>query len=206
MWCYHQRITVCCLGKWPRAIKHVIPNATVITGGHNSGPGLGVQYLEQTLRTLNSNNYPKPDGVAIHPYGRGRVGEQFAPYGSIRESLRAYGRFKIPLWVTEFGVLDHGASPEQHVADYVRDFIEDCSHHDVQAAVYFAWGKQDDGHPVFDNPPLREILTGDATTTESSIQPIGEPEPKLQPQYTMAIARWQSTVATQKRYRAVSVL
>ena len=181
-------------GQVAKAIKNVIPNATVITGGHNSGPGLGVQYLEQTLRTLNSNNYPKPDGVAIHPYGRGRVGEQFAPYGSIRESLRAYERFDIPLWITEFGVLDHGASPDQHVADYVRGFIEDCSHHNVQAAVYFAWGKQDDGHPVFDNPPLREVLTGGRSAPEPPkkelppITPIEQPQP---------VNGWVSPVGTQ---------
>ena len=200
-------------GQVARAIKTVIPNATVITGGHNSGPGLGVQYLEQTLRTLTSNNYPKPDGVAIHPYGRGRVGEQFAPYGSIRESLKAYRRFKIPLWITEFGVLDHGASPDQHVADYVRGFIEDCSHHNVQAAVYFAWGKQDDGHPVFDNPLLREVLTGGVTTPESAkkelppIRPVGQGEPQPSTQWTTPVGTemWRPKNTTkQSRYYDVT--
>ena len=49
----------------------------------------------------------------------------------------------LPMWITEFGVLDHGQADHQAVAQYVQNCLDDAGTDPrVQAVVYFGWGDQ----------------------------------------------------------------
>ncbi len=128
-----------------RAIRGIDSTTPIITGGHKSGPANGVAYLQETLR--NIPNGTRPDGVAIHPYGRGaEPGLPFAPFGTVEESIGKYGRAvpDLPLWITEFGVLDQNNAPTVAVSQYAMNFINyvRATHPTrIGALVWYAWAE-----------------------------------------------------------------
>src|SRR5690606_99072 len=87
-----------------RAIRSVDPEALVITGGHTGGPNLGVEYARRMLQALPGDD-DRPDGLAIHPYGRGtsRSDPRFRPHGSIDDEINAFAALMPgwPVWITE---------------------------------------------------------------------------------------------------------
>ncbi|MBZ0299681.1 MAG: peptidoglycan DD-metalloendopeptidase family protein [Anaerolineae bacterium] len=133
------------LGESIRAIRSVDPRVTILTGGHNSGPGRGVEYARAVLRSLPPG--AQVDGIAFHPYGRGTdPGSPYAPFGLIDEEIDGYhallpGR---PVWITEWGVLDHPTDPPQSVANYAAEMVRWVRLRypgQVAAMIWFAWAQ-----------------------------------------------------------------
>jgi len=128
-----------------QAIRSVDPNVTIITGGHTGGPGSGAAYAAQVINSLPANL--RPDGVALHPYGRGIFpGPPYAPFGHIDESIEAYSKVMPgkPLWITEWGVLDRNSDPPEYIMKYATDFIRYLKRtypDKVAVMIWYAWAE-----------------------------------------------------------------
>lgn len=109
-----------------RAIRSVDPTAQVITGGHISGPAAGAAYARAVVSQLPPDALP--DGIACHSYGRGAPtsAPDYTSFGSIAEEINAYERVLtgVPVWVTEWGVLDRPNDPAEPISRYAREFIQ----------------------------------------------------------------------------------
>jgi hypothetical protein len=139
-----------------RSIRQVDPDPPIITGGHTSGPGPGSHYAGATLAAMPPD--VRPDGIAVHPYGRGVAGHRFSNWGPLSEEIDAYsavlpGR---PLWITEWGVLDHQGRMDviNDVTDYCAGFvniIKQAYAGKVAAAIWYAWADgMDNGFGLVD--------------------------------------------------------
>lgn len=108
------------------AIRSVDPTAQVITGGHITGPVDGTAYARAVVARLPQDAIP--DGIACHSYGRGAPTSDpaYVGFGSIAEEVNAYERVLtgVPVWVTEWGVLDRNTDSPEAVARYVREFFQ----------------------------------------------------------------------------------
>lgn len=124
-----------------KAIRAVDSKVQVITGGHVGGPAGGSNYARATLAAMPSN--VRPDGIAVHSYGRGPVGNKYSPFGSIDEDVEAYSRvLGTPIWITEWGVLDRNGDPVGDVADYATGFIgrlKNLYSGKVACCCWYAW-------------------------------------------------------------------
>lgn len=133
------------LGESIRAIRAVDPRVKIITGGHTGGPVLGKKYAQSLLRALPPG--VEPDGLAVHPYGRGTSpGLPYAPFGHIDDEIESYLELMPgkPLWITEWGVLDHPNDPPEQVADYARKMVQHVRSRypgRVAALVWYAWAQ-----------------------------------------------------------------
>jgi hypothetical protein len=123
-------------------IRRYDPSATVLTAGFNSGPGDAYSYFK--LANI------APDGIALHEYGRGAASNpNYRQFGTIEQSLDYWKvRTNIPIWLTEFGVLNAPNEPEDKVAGYARDFIKAARSKGVNAICYYAYGRMDNGYGV----------------------------------------------------------
>lgn len=106
-----------------KTIRSVDARTPIITGGHVGGPGPGATYARAVIKALPSNI--RPDGIAVHSYGRGVVGNRYSPFGAIDDDVNTYGDIMpgAPVWITEWGVLDLPNDPARDVADYASLFI-----------------------------------------------------------------------------------
>jgi hypothetical protein len=134
------------LAQATQAVKNADPRALVITGGHVSGPRAGSSYIRQALRSVPPQYLP--DGIAVHPYGRGVVGNIFSNFGDLNEEIQSYYPvLNKPVWFTEWGVLDQQGNDalETKVSEYARGFMSICknSNHEnqqkVACAIWYAW-------------------------------------------------------------------
>ncbi|QPC83919.1 peptidoglycan DD-metalloendopeptidase family protein [Phototrophicus methaneseepsis] len=149
-----------------RAIRSSDAEARIITGGHTSGPYFGSQYARDTISQLPTD--VRLDGIAIHPYGRGPVpGERYTIFGHIDDSIEAYSQVypDRPLWITEWGVLDHPNDPPQDVANYATHFISYLKARypgRIATMLWYAWAQgMHNGYGLVDKngnprPPLTE--------------------------------------------------
>jgi len=128
-----------------QAIRAEDPNTPIITGGHTAGPQLGSNYARQTFAAMPAGI--RPDGVAAHPYGRGRgATPKYEQFGDISETVREYsavlpGR---PIWITEWGVLNANSEPASEIAKYatsVLEYIRTKQADKVAAMVWYAWAE-----------------------------------------------------------------
>ncbi|NDJ62355.1 MAG: SH3 domain-containing protein [Chloroflexi bacterium] len=133
------------------AIKAVAPNVPVLTGGHNSGPGNGRNYAQATFAAMPGG--VRPDGIAIHPYGRGPdPGSPYANFGHIDDEINAYTSLlpNTPVWFTEWGVLDRDFDPPSAIAQYATEFVTHLKTNQpgkVAAAIWYAWAQgMDNGY------------------------------------------------------------
>jgi hypothetical protein len=139
-----------------RAIRAVDPVTPIITGGHTTGPGRGADYARHTLAAMPADI--RPDGIAFHPYGRGVAGHRFSNWGPLHESLERYAAVLPgkPLWITEWGVLDHQGNNgvAAQVCDYAKGFMQIIAEgfgDKVAAAVWYAWAdSMDNGYGLVD--------------------------------------------------------
>ncbi|MCB9452224.1 MAG: M23 family metallopeptidase [Anaerolineaceae bacterium] len=125
-----------------RAIGSTDPKTRIITGGHVGGPGNGVNYAKATLAAMPPD--ARPDGIAVHSYGRGPLGSKYSPFGSIDEDIIAYGKVipQAPVWITEWGVLDHPNDPVEDVTEYATGFVDRIKRlylGKVSCAIWYAW-------------------------------------------------------------------
>ncbi len=125
-----------------RAIRGADAKVTIITGGHVGGPGNGANYARATLAAMPSS--VRPDGIAIHSYGRGPAGSPYSPFGSIDEDIDTYSQVLpgAPVWITEWGVLDQPNASASDVAQYALGFIDRIKRlysGKTAAAVWYAW-------------------------------------------------------------------
>jgi murein DD-endopeptidase MepM/ murein hydrolase activator NlpD len=127
-----------------KAIRSVDQQAKIITGGHMSGPFTGANYARATIAAMPSGI--RPDGIACHSYGRGAPDspERFRHFGLIDEDINRYGAIlrNVPIWITEYGVLDHPEIPATEVADYGTSFIRYLRANysrRVATAMWYAW-------------------------------------------------------------------
>ena len=133
------------LGESIRAIRASDKHVRIITGGHTGGPGNGVSYARATLKAMPPGI--QPDGIAFHPYGRGtQPGPPYAIFGHIDESMQRYGTLQPgkPLWITEWGVLDHPTDPAGNVSAYASDMVRYLRLKypgRVAAMIWFAWAQ-----------------------------------------------------------------
>lgn len=150
-----------------KAIRAADPFATIITGGHASGPSGGSLYARRTLSAMPPGI--QPDGIAFHPYGRGPAESDFKyrHFGLIDEAIDAYDNVlpDTPLWITEWGVLNAPQELPQDIARYAREFVGYIKNHyrnRVVTALWFAWGQgMDNGYGIVDRndnprPPLTD--------------------------------------------------
>lgn len=140
-----------------RAIRQADKVTPVITGGHTTGPGPGSAYAQATLSAMPPD--VRPDGIAFHPYGRGVQGHRFSNWGPLSEEIEAYSAVLPgkPLWITEWGVLDHQGRDDviNDVCDYCGGFMNilkrDYSSK-VAAAIWYAWADgMDNGFGLVDS-------------------------------------------------------
>ncbi|MBZ0291466.1 MAG: cellulase family glycosylhydrolase [Anaerolineae bacterium] len=139
-----------------RAIRQADPTVPIITGGHTSGPDAGSAYARKTLAAMPED--VRPDGIAIHPYGRGVRGHRFSNWGGLDEELDKYSVVMPdkPLWITEWGVLDQQGRTEviPDVADYAAGFVDICKNQyagQVITAIWYAWAdSMDNGFGLVD--------------------------------------------------------
>lgn len=114
------------LAETTRAIRAVDPDARVITGGHIGGPVVGVNYARAVVSLLPGDALP--DGIACHSYGRGAPTSppDYTGFGSIADEINAYERVLtgMPVWITEWGVIDRPNDPPEGIARYAREFIQ----------------------------------------------------------------------------------
>ncbi len=140
-----------------RAIRTVDTQTLIITGGHTSGPESGSQYARQTLSAMPGD--VRPDGLAFHPYGRGKAGHRFSNWGPLSEEIDQYSAVLPgkPLWITEWGVLDHQGRQDVivDVTDYAASFMTLCKQDfkdKVAAAIWYAWAdSMDNGFGLVDS-------------------------------------------------------
>ena len=148
-----------------QAMRAANPDATVITGGHTSGPGAGSDYARRAINSMPAE--VRPDGVAFHPYGRGvKGGEPYAIFGPIDASIRAYGSVMPdkPVWITEWGVLDRGGDRPEVIAAYALGMINYLKARypgRLAALIWYAWAEtMHNGYGIVDaNTNPREPLT-----------------------------------------------
>jgi hypothetical protein len=132
------------LGESIRAIRSADRETKIITGGHVSGPGAGVEYARSVLRALPPGIVP--DGIAFHPYGRGVSASPYAPFGHIDETIERFGKL-LPdkrLWITEWGVLDHPTDAPKAVAQYAGEVVRRVRIRypgRVAALLWYAWAQ-----------------------------------------------------------------
>jgi hypothetical protein len=139
-----------------RAIRTVDQTTPIITGGHTTGPGLGPQYAKATMAAMPPD--VRPDGVALHPYGRGVKGHRFSNWGPLSESIQNYSAVMPgkPIWITEWGVLDHQGRTDviNDVTDYSVGFMNIIKNDypgKVAAAIWYAWAdSMDNGFGLVD--------------------------------------------------------
>lgn len=128
-----------------RAIRSVDRAAQIIGGGHTRGPFEGGNYARATIAALPAD--VRPDGLAFHPYGRGgSSGSRYAPFGLVKDEFEAYAPILPgkPLWITEWGVLDHGGDAPEQIAQYASDFVEYLKAQqrgNVASAMWYAWAE-----------------------------------------------------------------
>jgi hypothetical protein len=127
-----------------RAIRVIDPGAKVITGGHVTGPGSGKAYCQATFAAIPAD--ARPDGIAVHPYGRGAPGAnpRYAPFGRLDDEINAYAPLLpgAPIYFTEWGVLDKPTDPTAAVATYASGFLNHIRQNyrrRVAAAIWYAW-------------------------------------------------------------------
>lgn len=97
-----------------RAVRSVDDTAAVITAGMVSGPASGAAYVRAAGIEVCF-------GVALHPYDAG-AGGRFEVFAPIDAQLAAWEALSLPLWVTEFGVLDQPGAAVGEVAAMGRRF------------------------------------------------------------------------------------
>lgn len=139
-----------------RAIRSVDKTTPIITGGHTTGPGAGSAYAKATLAAMPAD--VRPDGIAIHPYGRGVKGQRFSNWGPLDDEIKAYSPLMPgkPLWFTEWGVLDHQGRTDviPDVTEYVNGFMDIIKNRypgQVAAAIWYAWAdSMDNGFGLVD--------------------------------------------------------
>jgi hypothetical protein len=127
-----------------KAVRSVDQQAQIITGGHMSGPFSGANYARATIAAMPAGI--RPDGIACHSYGRGAPDspERFKSFGLIDEDINRYGAIlrSQPIWITEYGVLDHLEIPVTEVADYgvtlIRHLRSQYARR-VATAMWYAW-------------------------------------------------------------------
>jgi len=127
-----------------KAIRSVDSSVQIITGGHVNGPRQARQYAQKAFAAMPDGI--RPDGVAFHPYGRKAPGSDtpYGPFGTIENAMLEYVRAlpDKPVWITEWGVLDHPNDPAQQVATYALDFLSFLKNKyrtRVAAAIWYAW-------------------------------------------------------------------
>jgi hypothetical protein len=145
-----------------QAVRAVDPAAVLISGGLMTGQP---DYLAKTLSVLP--NDVRLDGIAIHPYGQDPAGrnDRFGPFGDLKTLMRAYRNNAggIPLYITEWGVLNHPEFPVKDVAAYAQRFLV-ASEEFAKCAVWFAWADQmHNGYGLVDanqqkKAPLYEVF------------------------------------------------
>lgn len=151
-------------------IKGVDSSATVITGGFMRGPGIASDYI----RKMPGGIAGICDGLALHEYGSDTP---LAPYpgnqtGHITNKLAFWKSFigSIPIWITEWGVLDNPNAPESVVVKYAKHFM-DAVRSKVVCALWFAFGVQHNCWPAMGHPALLEVLRWEAAENP---QPTGQ--------------------------------
>ena len=128
-----------------RAIRAADSKVTVITGGHASGPAAGAAYARSTLQAMPPG--VTPDGIAFHPYGRGVTpGLSYTPFGHIDDEIQAYSPIMPgkPLWMTEWGVLDHPDEPVAAITEYASSMVQNARQKHpgkIAAMMWFAWAE-----------------------------------------------------------------
>ena len=149
-----------------RAIRSADSDVNIITAGFNSGPVSGSAYARRMLRRLSADVVP--DGLAFHPYGRGVNGHPiYSMFGHIDESVWAYSSVlpAVPLWITEFGVLDRPNDSAGEIARYATDMVRYLKTQypgRVATLVWYAWAQgMHNGYGLVDSagnprPPLTE--------------------------------------------------
>ncbi len=128
------------------AIRSGDPNATIITGGHITGPPQGAKYARTALAQMPDG--VRPDGIAFHAYGRGapRADKRYAPFGTVGEAVRIYSQVipGAPVWMTEWGVLDLPNDPTDAIAKYAANVVKDLKRNygdKVATAIWYAWAQ-----------------------------------------------------------------
>ncbi len=154
-----------------RAIRRVNRTVKIITGGHVLGPEEGANYARVTLNNMPPN--VRPDGIAMHPYGRGPAGNPFSVFGTISHAITVYSRVMPgkPIWITEWGILDRQGdnSIEGQVSQYARGFLTDIKNGfpgQVATATWYAWADgMDNGYGVVrrDGAVRQNVLSALAT-------------------------------------------
>jgi hypothetical protein len=140
-----------------RAIRQADQMTAIITGGHTTGPESGSAYARATLGAMPPD--VRPDGLAFHPYGRGVKGHRFSNWGPLSEEIDAYSGVlpDKPLWITEWGVLDHQGRADVigDVCDYCGGFMDILKKDypdKVAAAIWYAWADgMDNGFGLVDS-------------------------------------------------------
>ncbi len=130
------------LGEAIRAIRSADSKVSIITGGHVGGPTRGSAYAREALANMPSN--VRPDGIGVHSYGRGTLGNMYSPFGAIDEDVDAYSRVLpgAPIWITEWGVLDRNNDPADGVSDYAISFVRRLKTlyaGKVMTAIWYGW-------------------------------------------------------------------
>jgi hypothetical protein len=127
-----------------KAIRSVDQNVQIITGGHVNGPRQAVQYARKAFVAMPDGI--RADGVAFHPYGRKAPGSDvpYGPFGTIENAMTEYVRAlpDKPVWITEWGVLDHPNDPPERVTTYAVDFLSFLKskyRSRIAAAIWYAW-------------------------------------------------------------------
>jgi hypothetical protein len=127
-----------------KAVRSVDPNIKIITGGHTGGPQKGSKYARETIAAMPAGI--RPDGIAIHPYGRGPEGapKKYMHFGKIDEEIEFYGPIMPdkPLWFTEWGVLNASGEPAAEISKYASMFVQHLKTQypgKVAAAIWYAW-------------------------------------------------------------------
>lgn len=147
------------------AIKSADSDVYIVTGGHTSGPGLGPDYIRTAIGMTTQGQ--SLDGIAFHPYGRGtNLSSPYSHFGHIDDSMRAYGQIfpTKPLWITEWGVLDHPNDNPGDIANYATNFINHIKARypgQVAALIWYAWAQgMHNGFGIVDgNGNVRPPLT-----------------------------------------------
>jgi hypothetical protein len=149
------------LGLTIRSIRAVDPNSVLISGGLMAGKP---NYLRDTIRLLPED--VRLDGIAIHPYGQDPERDpRFGPHGNLVGLMRAYRMHAqgIPLYITEWGVLNQPSAPVEDVAKYAQRFLA-ASSELAECAIWFAWAdKIHNGYGLVDEhqkkkTPLYEVF------------------------------------------------
>lgn len=127
-----------------KAIRTADQQVKIITGGHMSGPVTGANYARATIAAMPAGI--RPDGIACHSYGRGAPDspERFRHFGLVDEDINRYGAImrSVPIWITEYGVLDHPEIPASEVAEYGVSFVRYLRTNfsrRVASAMWYAW-------------------------------------------------------------------